>query len=604
MCRIHTNTRDKGCTISSSASGPQGRHLRRVGGTVDHQPVDGRPCTRPLAGVLARGEGWAAPRGALVRWHPDEDGLVAAPDAPRHTVHLAASPGGAWLALAGHQRVQRRLRDGTLISEHGVPHGIRTVAISDGGRLLLGGGDARTWVGPLEPGAALAHLATHSARVTAAAWIDEQTFVTGDARGVLVRVRLETGQARRVGRLGGAVTALGSFGAEATAAGDAAGRVVIWPEPGATPVGLKTSLGSILGMCPAGEGALWVAGAATALRLGLDGQVTARVPVARNHRAATGLLGVEDGRLWTRSQDGLWAWPVGVELGPWWGHTAGVRAVLSVENGVWTGDRGGHLRVWDPERGTQRAWVPTGRAGVQALADGGEGRVIFGTTGGELGVASSEQGVCGPLRRAHEGPVTVLRRLALAAGDPPVLLSGGADGRLCAWDAELAPLHAAAVHDHRLRCMAVAPGTGVLTGSYDGQLALSRPLSGEVLLRVEAHERPVTGCLLGVGAGLVSGSLDGTVRSWGRDGRAVATCEVDADGVVSLVALPGDRVLVAGRGGVVVLLQGSELVRIDRLDLGRPLDTAALVGSDVLVSDQRGGLHRLAVGVEDPGPEA
>lgn len=567
-----------------------------MGGTVDHQPVDGRPCLRPLAGVLARGAGWAAPRGALMRWSPGEDGLVSAPDAPRHTAHLAASPRGSWLALAGHRRVQRRLRDGTLVSEHGVPHGIRTVAISDGGRLLVGGGDARTWVGPLEPGAPLGHLATHSARVTAATWIDEQTFVTGDATGVLVRVRLETGQARRVGRLGGAVTALASFGAESIAAGDAAGRIVIWPEPEATPVGLKTSLGSILGMCPAGEGALWVAGAATALRLERDGRVTARVPVSRNHRPATGLLGVDGGRLWTRSQDGLWAWSGEAELGPWWGHTGGVRAVLSVGSSVWTGDRAGHLRVWDPAQGTQRAWVPTGRAGVQALVEGEHGHVIFGTTGGQLGVASSDAGVTGALRRAHEGPVTVLRRLILASGDAPVLLSGGADGRLCAWDGELAPLHAATVHGDRLRCMAVTPGGPVLTGGYDGQLALSAPLSDEVLLRIDAHARPVTGCLLDSGAGLVSGSLDGTVRSWSRDGRAVSSCEVDGDGVVSLVALPEGRLLAAGRGGVVALLEGAELVELDRLDLGRALDSAARVGDDVLVSDQRGGLHRLAVG--------
>ncbi len=588
------------------AAPPAGDLLRRAGGSRDPVLAGHTPADRCLAAVLVPGAGppagWAAPDGALMRWDPVAGRLARVADAPRHTARLAVAPGGGWLAVAGRRRVQRRrLPDGALISEHDVPHGITAVAISDEGRLLVGAGDMRSWVGPLPPGGGLGALATHRARVGAAAWLSPTVYVSGDAAGVVVRVDLESGQARRVARLPGAITALAPLPAGGLAAGDAGGRLVIWGDDTRPAIHGVTALGRIVALVPH-DGALWAAGPSTAARIDVTaGTVRHRIPLARDHRAARGVAGIAAGRLWSWDARGLQGWALDAGCGDWWGHTGGVRALLAHGGRLWSGDRSGTLCSWDLATRARQSWHDTGRPGIQALAPHPAGGLCFGSTAGALGHMPDGEDVLAERLPAHEGPVTVLR--ALTVDGSPWLLSGGADGVLRAWDGPgLRPVSARALHGDRLRALALVPAPDggpptVLTGGYDGRLVASPLVGGPTLLAVDAHPRPLTGVGHLADGSLLSAALDGRLRRWSPGGDRLAEATGDPEGIVSMAVLDGDRVLTLGRGGTVCLHAAATLAPLARLDLGRALDAVAVVGPGAVVaSDQRGGLHALATG--------
>ena len=147
----------------------------------------------------------------------------------------------------------------------------------------------------------------------------------------------------------------------------------------------------------------------------------------------------------------------------------------------------------------------------------------------------------------------------------------------------------------------------MVTGSYDGTLALVDPLGGPVQARLDGHTRPVVGVAF-TGAHIVSGSLDGTVRCWQPDGTLLHTVEADPDGIVGVCHTGRGEVLAVGKSGHATLWRAADLHRLGHIQLGVPLDglgSASTAAGRVWVGigDQRGGITVLEV-TEDSGTTA
>lgn len=574
--------------------------LRQLLGTTVPTPAVHLPCTRPSSGVLLGGTGdlWLADQGTVRVWRAGAwDTVTALPSPPRHVVLLARSPDGHHIALAGRRRVSVRHTNGPAeVHSYDVPQGIFTLACSNQGQVLVGSGDARTW---FSTSTGFASVSTHAARVSALCWLDDGRFASGALDGTVVVVDLGEQHARRVARLPQGVSALAASSPSRLAAADSAGNLLIWQEEGAPPISVNLELGPVLAIQPEPEDRLLVVTSTHGATVDAEsGKVLIATPIAHRGRRARGLAGASPTHLWTWDDSGLCGWDRGRPGSlDWWGHDAGVRAIVEHQDAIWTSDRRGVVCAWDPSSGARRSRFQTGAAGVQALLSCADGTLLCGTTQGTLTRLDTTTGQTLTTVAAHEGPVTVLRDL----GDGEHVISGGADGVLRCWSGlDLRPVHGRHDHTDRLRCAHSVDGERVLTGGYDGMLVLASAFGGPTALRIQAHGRPVTGCVALDDHSLLSVSLDGRLRRWTADGQAAGTAVVDDEGVVGLALCGRQRVACIGRGGVVGLWDTETLQPVDTHALGLGLDALALIGGVLLVSDQRGGLHRFAC---DSAPE-
>ena len=507
---------------------------------------------------------------------------------------IALSPNGRWLAVGLRDRVARlHWPSGELDDEDPVSAAVHSIAIDNAGLRAAGCVDGRVWVdGPSGWGA----FEVHERRVAAVARRGDRV-VSADTDGRVVWVALASGSGQ-VHELEQDVTALLLEPGAGVFIGGRSGGLWRWrPEreelaPMARFDGPVTALTARGAGAEAGDGdGDGVVVAHGTLSLWTEGAGVAGVwPAHRGDVLGMGLGDAE--HLWTAARgEGLrcHAPDAAGPRPPFHGHRSGIRAVVDVGGAVWTAGRDGAMRRWSRD-GALQTTRRRGRAGLQRLLRMPDGRLLVGDTAGMLARLTPDGRPDGAPVSAHQGPLTALGWLPSAG----LVVTGGADGALRVWDpGTLLPVVERRDHSDRLRCLAVLGGGRVATGSYDHTLVVAPALGGPVEARLEGHERPVL-AVCATPDGLLSASLDGTVRRWSLAGDPQGAVEIDPAGVVGLVSGPPGLWFALGKSGRVAALTAT-LDPVGAVQLDAPGDGAAWVDDQLLVGDQRGGVHVLGL---------
>ncbi len=490
--------------------------------------------------------------------------------------------------------------DGLAPETQKLPGGALCVQVDEHGNLAAGGGGGRVWLS--RDDASLGHYAAHNSRVEA---IDRKgtVLLSGGADARVVRADLTSEEMRTfIGHVDG-ITSVKIVDTDRVVSGSADGAIKLWQVSSDQPVwSIRLAGGGPVHALEICGGWLLATGRDRSVRV-YDLENGQESGLFTGHsRAVGGLFATgpstfcscgRDRRLVSWHLDDRHASPP-----PFFGHSEGVRAVVLGDEHAWTASRDGTLRRWHlPTAQASGAALNVSQGAVQVLLERQDGYLEFGSTQGAVGIVDP-RGRTLVHKELHDGPVTCLQALS-----DTLLVTGGADGVLRTWDrTTLAPLSARRDHTDRVRCLTVIDeAQGIVTGSYDHTLLRVHPLGGPILARFEGHTRPVIGVAV-VEDTLVSGSLDGTVREWELDGTALSTASGDPDGVVGVVAVGPSHAVTVGRSGWVHLWALRPLAVVLKVHLGVPLDglTARRRPDgtwNVLVGDQRGGLHHL---VADP----
>lgn len=497
---------------------------------------------------------------------------------------IALSPDGRWLAVGLRDRVARlHWPSGEIDDEDPVSTPVHSVAIDNAGRRAAGCVDGRVWVdGPSGWGA----FEAHEKRVAAVARRGDRV-VSADIDGRVVWVGLASG-AGQVHELEREVTSLLLESGAGVFIGGRCGRLWRWRPEREELSPLARFDGPITALSPQADG---VVAAHGTLSVWTEDMGVAGVWPA--HRGDVLGMGRGDGdHLWTAARgEGLRCHDPNAPgpRPPFHGHRSGVRALLPVGSAIWTAGRDGALRRWS-RAGDLQATRRRGRAGLQRLLQLPDGRLLVGDTAGSLSRLTADGRPDGAPVSAHQGPLTALGWLPSAG----LVVTGGADGALRVWDpGTLLPVVERRDHEDRVRCLAVLDGGRLVTGSYDHTLAVAPALGGPVEARLEGHERPVL-AVCPLPNGLLSASLDGTVRRWSLAGAAEAVVSVDPAGLVGLVPGPAGLWFALGKSGRVSVVTAQATVQ-GSVTLDAPGDGAAWVEDRLLVGDQRGGVHVLGL---------
>jgi WD40 repeat protein len=515
---------------------------------------------------------------------------------PADVPALAIDPTGSFVATGCRDQVTlMRASDGATIRERVVPSGVLAVSVDAAGQMVAGSGSASTWV---DLGDDWGALTTHAGRVGA---VDRAGSIvaTGAADAQVAWIDLDEGRAHLFQGHVHEVLSVKLLPDDRVLSTDAGGTVRLWQGPS----------GRLLHTLRATDGALQ---AATVT----DGQVVAvgadRVlwcwdretgePQGLLEGHVRPILGIgtgPDGSVLTAGGDRsvrAWTPTDATPPRPFSKHRDGVRACLVLGDRAWTGSRDGTIRLWDIPNGTEVSAYTLGHGPVQSLAWMPRGRLCVGAIDGSLTAIEADGSVVWTRKPAHKGPVTCLTWLP----DPGLVLSGGADGVLRAWDPKSGmPVMARPDHASRVRSLASGPDGLAATGGYDGTLLIVSPLAGSALSRVTAHDGPITGCTW-AGERLVSVGLDGTLRTWNRQGEAEASVEAHPSGGMGVAAVDADHVISIGRDGSLSLWNlhifgDGESARLATLDLGEALDGVHVHGDTAVVGDRRGGVHAVTI---------
>jgi len=221
------------------------------------------------------------------------------------------------------------------------------------------------------------------------------------------------------------------------------------------------------------------------------------------------------------------------------GHTEAVTGVEFAPSGslllTWSVD--GTARLWDT-RIAQLQTVGTHAASVTGVSFDPRGKVVL--SAGADGTAKLWRGSTATTL-AHGGAVV---RARFVGGGAQVLTAGD-DGAAKLWrTADGALLH---TYEHGAPVAAALPiGDGILTAGSDGMLK-SWTTKGVLRWTVQQGASITSADVSPDGGTIAAGSIDGTVRLWGRDGRALATLVGEAGPVDSVTFSPsGALVATAG----------------------------------------------------------
>ncbi|WP_419896106.1 hypothetical protein [Roseomonas sp. USHLN139] len=194
-----------------------------------------------------------------------------------------------------------------------------------------------------------------------------------------------------------------------------------------------------------------------------------------------------------------------------------------------------------------------GHAGpVQALAVLPQGGVVSGGADGLLYLWSADLAVARPLAPAATAPV-----LALAALPSGGFASGGQDGALSLWGDPPGDHPALRLEEHAGPLVALAAQAGLLlSASADGTARLWQP--GQPPRRLEGHRGPVTGAAFRADGLPVTAGGDGQLLGWpaGEAGGVARPVLLASFGVPlsAVLGLPGGLLVVAGTDGLLRLL--------------------------------------------------
>jgi cytochrome c len=198
--------------------------------------------------------------------------------------------------------------------------------------------------------------------------------------------------------------------------------------------------------------------------------------------------------------------------------------------------------------------MAAGHAGpVQALAVLPRGEVVSGGADGRLLLWPADLAAPRPpAGGADGGPATLSPVLSLVALPGGGFASGAQDGALRLWPE---PLGEAPPLRHDLPGGAVAAlaaaGEALLTGSADGTAQLWRP--GRPPRRLEGHRGRVAGAAFRSDGLPVTAGIDGTVLGWPEEGGPLLLAGFGTP-LAALVALPGGLLAAAGADGLVRLV--------------------------------------------------
>ncbi|ONG45418.1 hypothetical protein BKE38_26525 [Pseudoroseomonas deserti] len=198
--------------------------------------------------------------------------------------------------------------------------------------------------------------------------------------------------------------------------------------------------------------------------------------------------------------------------------------------------------------------LPSGHAGpVQALAVLPQGALVSGGADGFLYVWTADLVAAKPVGRGAAAPVLAL--VALPAGG---FASGGQDGALTLWPDPPDGRPAAQLREHAGPLVALAAQGGLLlSASADGTARLWRP--GQPPRRLEGHRGPVTGAAFRADGLPVTVGADGQLLGWADEDKPLLLASFGVP-LSAVVGLPGGLLAVAGADGLVRLLSATAAI--------------------------------------------
>jgi len=253
----------------------------------------------------------------------------------------------------------------------------------------------------------------------------------------------------------------------------------------------------------------------------------------------------------------LWDAATGDLRGQMLGHTAWVTRVAISSDGrtIVSGSQDTTVRLWDTKTFALRATLAHHNRSVTGVAFSPDGRLLA-TTGldGIIWIGETANGhVLARLNNFNNAVWSVAfsadgRRLATGSEDGTIWLWGLYDNSVTRLEG-----HAGAVTALTFN----ADGTRLISSSWDRtarvwDVSQSPPLPGNTLLTLNGHYGPVTGA--GFSArGLITSSLDGTVRLWDAASGQLTTTLQGSTSMIGSTALSADGTwaVTAGIDGVI-----------------------------------------------------
>ncbi|MGD2180026.1 WD40 repeat domain-containing protein [Lusitaniella coriacea] len=258
------------------------------------------------------------------------------------------------------------------------------------------------------------------------------------------------------------------------------------------------------------------------------------------------------------------------------GHSSGVTAVVATTDGAIAvsaaSDRqmksfvpatDAMLKVWDLERGSERATLKGHRKSVSAVAIAPDGkRAISGSFDETVRVWDLQTGQQLYKLEGHERWISDLA----IAPDGITAVSASGDGTLKVWDLQRGTERYTLVgHEGEIHDLAITPdGQQAISASGDGTLKVWDLAQGTELYTLKGHQGGVNAVVITAdGEGVISASGDGTLKVWDlAQGTELYTLTGHQDSVDTIALLPGNRLVSGSKDKTLKiwdLAQGQEL---------------------------------------------
>jgi WD40 repeat protein len=287
----------------------------------------------------------------------------------------------------------------------------------------------------------------------------------------------------------------------------------------------------------------------------------------------------------------LWDTLTGAERKVLTGHSGPITGLAVTKDAslIASGSRDGMVAIWRINTAIREREMAARAPVTSVVLVGGDRRVIAGTTQGNLKVWDVGAGMS-----HHELPFGEPVEQLRASPDGRLVAAGGALGTVTVWDGETSK-H---LSDFRgsggpILTLAFTPdGEHLVSGCIDGNLTMWDLRSGRIVWERHAHES-VLNAVHVLGDRLVTGGGDGSIFLWrSADGERLATLMTGSDPVRAIAAAADDRLIVAGSGQSVILLDIHAGTRIAGFD-GDSAITSVCADEALVCGEATGAVHVL-----------